>query len=143
MRRRAISARLAMGRHPWAIDLMESRSHPGPANLGHHDAVLAALRPAGFSAAMATHAYNLLDSYIYGFTLQERSLPIDSEEVLGATGQDLLGQVAADQFPNLSAVGAELLAAGFRYADEFEWGLDLILDGIERSLRQETRPLAG
>jgi AcrR family transcriptional regulator len=139
MRGRAISARKALGRHPWAIDLMESRSQPGPANLGHHDAVLGALLPAGFSAAMATHAYNLLDSYIYGFTLQERSLPIDSEEVLGETGQELLGQVAADRFPNLTAVGAELLEGGFRYADEFEWGLDLILDGIERTLDRETR----
>ncbi|HEX2646573.1 MAG TPA: TetR/AcrR family transcriptional regulator C-terminal domain-containing protein, partial [Candidatus Dormibacteraeota bacterium] len=64
MRRRAISAREALTRHRWAIGLMESRSHPGPANLGHHEAVLRCLRDAGFTVALTAHAYSALDSYI-------------------------------------------------------------------------------
>ena len=78
MRGRAIAARVALARHPWAIGLMESRSTPGPATLKHHDAVLGCLREAGFSLAMAAHAYSVLDSYIYGFALQQASLPFDA-----------------------------------------------------------------
>ena len=75
MRQRAISAREVLARHPWAIGLMESRTTPGPATLRHHDAVIGCLREAGFSIAMAAHAYSVLDSYIYGFALQQASLP--------------------------------------------------------------------
>ena len=78
MRQRAISARAALRRHPWAIALMESRSTPGPANLRHHDAVIGCLRQAGFSVALTAHAYSILDAYIYGFALQEASLPFDT-----------------------------------------------------------------
>ena len=75
MRQRAISAREVLARHPWAIGLMESRTAPGPATLRHHDAVIGCLREAGFSIAMAAHAFSALDSYIYGFALQQASLP--------------------------------------------------------------------
>ena len=85
MRRRAVSARRALRRHPWAIGLMESRANPGPATLRHHDATLATLRAAGFSVAMTAHAYALLDSYIYGFALQEAALPFNPETVTEAT----------------------------------------------------------
>jgi AcrR family transcriptional regulator len=75
MRRRAVSAREVLARHPWAIALMESRHTPGPANLRHHDAVLGCPRQAGFPVALTAHAYSILDAYIYGFALQEASLP--------------------------------------------------------------------
>src|ERR1700749_5007350 len=75
MRQRAISIRTVLSRHRWAIGLMESRTSPGPATLRHHDAVLGCLRDAGFSVELAAHAYSVLDSYIYGFALQERGLP--------------------------------------------------------------------
>src|SRR5918992_6387769 len=71
LRRRAVSAHGALTRHPWAIGLMESRAQPGPATLGHHDAMVAILLRAGFTGRGATRVYNLLDSYIYGFALQE------------------------------------------------------------------------
>jgi AcrR family transcriptional regulator len=74
--RRASSARRALSRHHWAIGLMESRKSPGPATLQHHDAVLRTLREAGFSVEMTAHAYALLDSYVYGFALQEAALPV-------------------------------------------------------------------
>ena len=78
MRQRAISARQALRRHPWATGLMESRSTPGPATLRHHDAVLGILRNAGFSIELAAHAFSVLDSYVYGFALQESSLPFQT-----------------------------------------------------------------
>lgn len=90
MRQRAISAREALLRHPWATGLMESRSTPGPATLRHHDAVLGILRNAGFSIEMAAHAFSVLDSYIYGFALQETNLPFDTSEELAAVAPECL-----------------------------------------------------
>ncbi len=132
MRRRAIAAREVLRRHAWAIGLMESRTRPGPANLRHHDAVLGILRSAGFSGRKATHVYNLLDSYIYGFALQERSLPFSTAEELAQVGASMLPQIPTDVYPNLGAVAAELVRSRFNYGDEFEFGLDLILDGLKR-----------
>jgi AcrR family transcriptional regulator len=132
MRERAISAREVLRRHPWAIGLMESRTRPGPTNLRHHDAVLEILRRAGFSSSDATHAYNLLDSYIYGFALQEHSLPFSSTAELAEVGATMLVGIGVDEYPNLNQVASDLIASGFNYADEFQFGLDLILDGLER-----------
>ena len=132
MRLRALSARHVLRRHPWAIGLLESASRPGPANLRHHDAVLGVLIQAGFSSLAATHAYNLLDSYIYGFALQERTLPVATPESLAEFGDGFIPQLPGDEYPYLKTVGGDLLASGFDYGFEFEFGLDLILDGIER-----------
>jgi AcrR family transcriptional regulator len=134
LRARSIATRAALRRHPWAIALMESRMAPGPANLRSHDEMLAVLLDAGFSAAIATHAFNLVDSYVLGFALQETSFPFSNAEELAAVGGDLLAQVPVDEYPSLVRVGAELLASGFDYGNEFEFGLDLILDGIARAL---------
>jgi AcrR family transcriptional regulator len=134
LRARSISARAALRRHPWAIALMESRMAPGPANLRSHDDTLAVLLDAGFSAAMATHAYNLVDSYVLGFAIQEVNLPFGSAEELADVGEGLLAQVPVDEYPSFVRVAAELLASGFDYGAEFEFGLDLILDGIERAV---------
>jgi len=138
MRRRAISVRQALTRHPWAVGLMESRMQPGPANLLHRDAVLEVLLDAGFSPVDATHAYNTLDSYIFGFVLQERSLPFSDAEELADVGAELLAQIPIDEYPHLAAVSTELLAGGFDYAAEFEFGLDLILDAINRSIARRS-----
>ena len=81
---------------------------------------------------MATHAYNVLDSYVLGFALQEVNMPFSNAEELAAVGEVALARVPADQYPNLVRVGAELIASGFDYADEFEFGLDVVLDGIAR-----------
>jgi AcrR family transcriptional regulator len=133
MRERAVSARDVLRRHQWAIGLMESRRQPGPANMRHHDAVLGVLLAAGFTSADATHAYNLLDSFIYGFALQERGMPFGTPEEMEAMG-DSMFQDAAGAYPHLQAVAIDLIRARFDYADEFGFGLDLILDGIERQL---------
>jgi AcrR family transcriptional regulator len=133
MRQRAISVREVLGRHRWAIGLMESRSSPGPATLRHHDAVLGCLRGAGFSVELTAHAYSLLDSYIYGFALQEASLPFGTAEETAQVAQDIAGQMPAGEYPHLAElVTAHALQPGYQYGREFEIGLDLILDALER-----------
>jgi AcrR family transcriptional regulator len=131
MRRRAISARQVLARHPWATALMESRTRPGPANMRHHDAVLGSLRAAGFSSLTATRAFNIVNSYVYGFALQEASLPVATPDQLQEVAAGIISRMPADEYPNLRLVGIELMAAGFDYGQEFEAGLDLILDGLE------------
>jgi AcrR family transcriptional regulator len=133
MRRRATSAREALTRHSWAIGLMESRSNPGPATLRHHDWVIGSLRRAGFSIAMAAHAFSVLDGYIYGFTLQELSLPFRTSEELEEVAESIFSQLPADEYPYFTEMAMEhALKPGYDYGDEFEFGLDLILDGLER-----------
>ncbi|GAA1061696.1 TetR/AcrR family transcriptional regulator [Agromyces bracchium] len=132
MRRRAASARQVLARHPWAIGLMESRTSPGPANLRHHEAVLACLRTAGFTVSMATHANWLLDSYVYGFALQEASLPFDTVDEFADITEDVyLPQLPPEEFPHLKESAGALVTAGFDPADEFIFGLDLILAALE------------
>lgn len=132
MRQRAVSARRVLARHPWAITLMESRTAPGPANLRHHEAVFACLRQAGFSVEMATHANWLLDSYVYGHVLQEASLPFDTAEEFAGIGEEVfVPQLPPDQYPYLNEAAATLIAAGYDPADEFAFGLDLILGALD------------
>ena len=132
IRQRAVSARQVLARHPWAVGLMESRTSPGPANLRHHEAVTACLRRAGFSVVMATHANWLLDSYVYGFALQEASLPFDTADELAGMAEGVyLPQLPPDEFPYLNESAAALVAAGYDPAEEFIFGLDLILAALE------------
>ena len=132
MRRRAISARQVLRRHRWAIGLMESRTSPGPATLRHHDAVLGRLRRAGFPVALTAHAYSLLDSYIYGFALQEASLPFGTGEEAARVAEEISGQFASGQYPYLTEMAMEhVVQPGYDYGDEFETGLDLILDALQ------------
>jgi AcrR family transcriptional regulator len=134
MRLRAISAREALARHPWALGLMESRANPGPATLRHHDAVIGSLRRAGFSVAMTAHAFSALDSYIYGFVLQELNLPFDTSAELETVAAGIVQQLPADTFPHLTELIVEhALQPGYAYASEFAFGLELILDGLERA----------
>jgi AcrR family transcriptional regulator len=149
MRERAISARQVLLRHSWAIGLMESRATPGPATLRHHDSVLGSLRTAGFSVEMAAHAYSILDGYIYGFTMTELTLPFSNSE--GAAGvaevaEDILEGFRPDEYPHLAEMAVDrAMKPGYNYGDEFEYGLDLILDGIKRAQDSVPHPskLAG
>lgn len=137
MRQRAVSMREALRRHPWAVDLMEARQ-PGPANLRYHNAGLACLREeAGLPIREAIHAYNLMDSYIYGFALQEKTLPGDIAAEAQARHDALAGAdpALAKRFPYLIEVVNELAASGYDYTEQFERGLDVVLDGIERTRR--------
>jgi len=134
MRQRAISTRQVLSRHLWASRLMNSRTSPGPATLQHLDAVLGSLREAEFSVQMAAHALSVIDSYIYGFVLQEASLPFDTEQESAEVTQSIMSQFAAEQYPHLTEMAVEhVLQPGYDYGDEYGFGLDLILDGLERS----------
>ena len=133
MRRRAISLRDALARHRWAIGLMESRRNPGPASLRHHDAVLGSLRSSGFELAMAAHAYSVLDGYIYGFALTKMSLPFETSGVADVANT-MLQPFGPDEYPNLvEFIEDHAMQPGYDFGDEFEYGLDLILDGLERA----------
>lgn len=141
MRERGIAVRSVLGRHPWAIGLMESRRSPGQATLRHHDAVLGCLRQAGFSIELTAHAYALLDSYIYGFALQEASLPFGAaeEEETAQVTQEIAGRMPAGEYPHLAEFATvHVLQPGYQYGSEFEIGLDLILDAIERIAARDT-----
>ncbi|MBA4246802.1 MAG: TetR family transcriptional regulator [Microbacterium sp.] len=132
MRLQAHSAREALARHPWAIGLMESRTTPGPANIRHREAFTACLRKAGFSIVMATHANWLLNSYVYGYALQEASLPFDSADGLAEMTESVyLPQLPVDEFPYLYESAVTLASTGYDPAYEFAFGLDLILSGLE------------
>ncbi|CAL9278651.1 TetR/AcrR family transcriptional regulator [Streptomyces griseoincarnatus] len=131
LRHRADSARAVLLRHPWAVGLMDSRSQPGPATLRHHDAVIGTLRAGGFSVPMAAHAVSLIDSYLYGFVLQELSLPFRGASELDEVAGAILRDMPADTYPHLTELATEhVLKPGYDYAGEFAFGLTLILDAL-------------
>jgi AcrR family transcriptional regulator len=136
MRARAVSARAALTRHPWATPLMQSRTAPGSATLRHHDSVIGTLRLAGFSVELAAHAFSALDAYIYGFAMQQRSLPFDTLEEAQEVGRQMFARMPAGEFPHLTELTVQhILQPGYDYGDEFEYGLHLILDGLDRALQ--------
>jgi AcrR family transcriptional regulator len=131
MRKRAVSAHEALLRHPWAPSLMQSRTKPGPATLRHHDSVLGRFRNAGFTLVMAAHAVSVIDGYVYGFALQQINIPLQSRQQVAEVGHDILRQLAGE-YPHLAEmIIKHAMKPGYDYAKEFEFGLDLILDGLE------------
>jgi AcrR family transcriptional regulator len=133
MRKRGLSVRAALLRHPWATGLMDSGTTPGAATLRHHDRVIGCLRGGGFSFAMTAHAFSVLDGYIYGFAMQDKSLPFDTPEDTAAMAIAMLARFPVGEYPFLAAFMREhVLKPGYAYGDEFEYGLDLILDALER-----------
>lgn len=134
MRQRAGSIRAVLRRHPWATPLMQSRSRPGPATLTHLDAMLGTLRGAGFSVVLTAHAASAMDAYVYGFVQQEQALPFETVEQTAELAGDLLEQVPEGAFPHLVELAREhVLRPGYDYGEEFGYGLDLVLDGLERA----------
>ena len=132
IRQRAASARAVLARHPWAAPLMESRTSPGPATLRHHDAVLGCLRTGGFSIEMTAHAYALVDAFVYGFALQEASLPATAGDEMADLAQAMTAAMPEGEYPNLVEFTTEhVLRPGYDFGHEFDFGLDLILDGLD------------
>jgi AcrR family transcriptional regulator len=135
VRRTAVSVREALSRHRWAIGLLESRGSPGPANLRHHDAVIGRLRAAGFSLGMTADAYSLLNSYVYGFALTAMNLPFETTAEVASLTRDLLGRLSVHEYPNYAEFITEhAMKPGYDHEGQFGYGLDVILDGLERSL---------
>ncbi len=132
--KRAHSARQVLKRHPWAIALMDSRTGVGPATLGHHDANVATFRAGGFSLPMTAHAYALVDSYVYGFAVQEAALPFEGPDGAAEVAAQMMDVMAA--YPHLIEMATDhVMQPGYDFADEFDFGLELILDGIEQLRR--------
>ena len=129
---RARSARGVLVDHPWALTLIDSRSHPGPAVLRHHDAVIGSLRRGGFSIELVAQAFSVIDAYVYGFALTERNLPFDPTTTDEAV--DFAESVPAlDAYPHLAELVQNLTASGsYSFSDQFDQGLDVILDELER-----------
>jgi len=143
MRHRAISMHAVMTQHPWAIGLMESRRTPGPETLRHHDAVIGCFLDAGFPLPLAAHAFAALDSYIYGFALQERSLAFGTPEGTSELAKAFLLQFPTKEYPHLARLTMEhVLQPGYDYADEYEFGLNLILNGLEQLVPGDSSPPA-
>ncbi|MFF5292215.1 TetR/AcrR family transcriptional regulator C-terminal domain-containing protein [Paractinoplanes globisporus] len=141
MRRRSASARAVLRRHPWAIPLLQSRTHPGPATLRHHDAVIGSLRSAGFSMAMTAHAFALIDSYVFGFALSESALPINGPETVTEVATSMMPSSAPDLYPHLIEFTTEhILKPGYDFGAEFDFGLTLILDALSSPSHAGIRP---
>jgi AcrR family transcriptional regulator len=135
MARRAQSARAVLRRHPWAIPLLQSGTAPGPATLRHHDALIGTLRQAGFSVRLTAHAYALIDSYVYGFALSETALPINGPGTVAEVAEEMVRQHPLDGYPHLAEFSREhIMAPDYDFGSEFQFGLDVILDGLATQL---------
>lgn len=137
LRRRSISTREVLLRHRWALPLMESRRTPGPATLAYHDASIACLRAANLTPRQVAHTYAVVDAFVYGFVLQEITLPFDSgPEAAEFVTSEAMGQMIAT-FPNMAWFVREVvLEPGYTYGREFLPGLDHVLAGLEAAQRQ-------
>jgi AcrR family transcriptional regulator len=141
MHRRAVSERQALRRHPWAIQLLQSRTSPGQATLRHHDAVIGCLRGAGFSVEMTAHAFALIDSYVLGFALSEAALPINGPETVTEVAESMMQQYAAEAYPNLVEFSIQhVLKPGYDFGREFDFGLGLVLDALARTVHDDGAP---
>ena len=135
MRARSQSGRAVLLRHRWAIGLMDSRRAPGPASLGHHDAVLGCLREAGFSLALAGHAFATLDAHLYGFVLQEVSLPFEAGTDAAALAREMLDALPEGELTYFREFARDrVLQPGYDFGAEFDVGLDLLLEGFAARL---------
>jgi AcrR family transcriptional regulator len=133
IRIRCMSLRSVLAHHPWAPPLMESREVPAPATLRHHDAVLGCFLRGGLSYELTAHAYAVLDSYLYGFALQDAYLPGDGGQDIADLAEDMIETTMAD-YPSLAAFTTQhVIKPGYAFGNSFEFGLDLILDGISRA----------
>ncbi|MDQ2673851.1 MAG: TetR/AcrR family transcriptional regulator C-terminal domain-containing protein [Chloroflexota bacterium] len=135
IRTTATSAHEILVRHPWAANLVLSGSGLSMARLRYMESILGALRRAGFSPEMTDHAYHALDSHIMGFTLWLVGMNLGSDDDLKAMAGDFLSTLSVTEFPYLAEhIEQHLKPADADDVPEFEFGLDLILDGLERML---------
>ena len=138
MRARATSMRQAFLAHPWSLGLVDAGTNPGPAALRHTDSLLGTLRSAGFSVAMAAHAAAVFDAFVYGFAVQERNLPFADGPGVTDVASDVLASMPEGAYPYLQEFAVEhVMKPGYAFGDEFAFGLELVLDGIERAAAAE------
>ena len=136
---RCTSMRQVLARHPWAAPLMESRTSPGPATLRHHDAVIGCFRGAGFSLDLTSRAYAIVDAFLYGFALQEATLPAIAGDDMAELAESIVAQMPVDRYPHLAEFTADhVLRPGYDFGAQFDAGIDLILEGLARAAADET-----
>ena len=139
MRRRAISAQSVFSRHPWASGLIDSRESSGPARLRYFDWVVGTLRRAGFTLEMTVRAFSLLDSYIYGFGRQQLNTSAGRDLEPEEMAEAFLRAIPADEYPYLREMVVEhAMKSGYDESADFDFGLNLILDGLQRLLDRAT-----
>lgn len=129
LRRRSISAHEVLMRHRWATMLIVSRANVGPNMLRYVDATIGCLREAGFSYVLADHAWNAIDSHVYGFTLQKLNFPLKPEEY-AAAARGFLPLLPAGAYPYLRGMSQQIIDGHHDGLHSIELGLDLILDGL-------------
>mgnify|MGYP001191966380 CR=1 FL=1 len=136
IRQRSASVRAVLAQHSWAATLMESRRTPGIATLRQHDATIGCLRHGGLSVEMTAHAYAVIDAFIYGFAIQEASLPAKSGQEMKDLAQSVLETTSMADYPHLMELTTQhILQPGYDFSCEFDFGLNLILDGLENAVR--------
>jgi AcrR family transcriptional regulator len=131
IRRRSVSAREALARHPWAIQLLQSRTNPGQATLRHHNAVIGTMREAGFSVVKTAHALALVDSYVFGFALSEAALPIHGPDTVPEVAEQMMEGFDPAEYPYLVDFAVKhIVKPGYDFGAEFEYGLTRVLDAL-------------
>jgi AcrR family transcriptional regulator len=133
MMHRGNSAHTVLLRHPWAIMALITRSTAGHRTLAYVNATIGCLKEAGFSYELANQAWNAMDNHIYGFTLQESNFPFEPPDYAG-TAREFLPSIAAEQYPYFTALATMIMEGRYSGLHDFEFGLKLILDGLERHL---------
>lgn len=135
MRARAVSAQAVFSRHPWVSSLIDSRESSGPARLQYFDWMIGTLRRAGFTLEMAARALSVLDSYIYGFGRQQLNMSAGGDATPEETAEAFLDAIPAAEYPHLREMVVEYaMTSGYDESADFEFGLGLILDGLQRLL---------
>jgi AcrR family transcriptional regulator len=134
MRCRAVSAHHVFAQHPWVPMLVDSRETSGPSRLLYLDWVLGTLMTAGFSPVGAARAFSLLDSYIYGFGIQQFNISADGDASPEEMAEAFLTAIPAEKYPNLHRMALHAMESGYDAESDFDFGLDIILDGLERIL---------
>ncbi len=131
---RANSAHQALLAHPWATQTIVSRMNIGPNILAYIDTTLGCLRKAGFSIEMADHIWNAMDNHIYGFTLQQLNFPLQEDEYAEAAA-GFIDMIPVDKYPHMNALSRQVMAGKYNGIHDFEFGLTLILNGLDKQLR--------
>lgn len=135
IRVRCLSAYEVLQRHPWAAGLLLSRVNDGPVVLGYVDATWGCLRRAGFSLAQVDRIWNALDAHVYGFTIQEQKFPFEPGTYRAAAAQ-YLPMIPAESLPHLHAMTSAVASGVHDGVQDFAFGLDLLLDAIDRLPRE-------
>ncbi|WP_062378535.1 TetR/AcrR family transcriptional regulator [Demequina pelophila] len=138
---RCRSVRAVLVSHPWSVPLLESRTAPGPELLRHHEAMLAALDRGGLPLPLMAHGYAILDSFVFGFALEEATLPAQGGEGMAEVAQDIAAAFDADAYPQLVRLTVDhVMKPGYSFGSSFDVGLGMILDGLVAAAQRAATP---